>query len=321
MFKSRLPNLTVALTAALALYTSACTQPVGQLTNDSNPVNRQAQPFDTVTTATATAPNPATRPAPDSATLEKSAITPDAFQVAVERAASASRIGQSAQSRDDWRLVANRWQQAIALMKAIPASSSNRPQAQQKLAQYQQNLAYAQRQAQRPTAPINPNGVVRLSPIAPPPQSPQPVSSAPLAAAAPQASPPPDRLPSSTNRRFSAPIVRRAGNTPVIRVIFNDKQPFEMIVDTGASGTLITRQMASQLGVTTVAQANVDTASQRNVTFPLGYVQSIAVGGAVANQVLVAVAGPELDIGLLGHDFFGNYDVIIREREVEFQER
>jgi hypothetical protein len=32
----------------------------------------------------------------------------------------------------------------------------------------------------------------------------------------------------------------------------------------------------------------------------------------------VAIAGEELETGLLGHDFFGNYDVTIRRDVIEF---
>lgn len=263
----------------------------------------------------------------------------DPFQQALERAASASSMGQSAQSRDDWRLVANRWQQAIQLMQTVPATSPRRSQATQKLAEYQRNLSYAQRQASRSTAPANPDGVIVLSPGLLPQKSPQklpqaapsplPVAAVPqkLSAAQPvqapaQAAPAQsDPQAAKPRRTFSVPIVRRAGNTPVVRVMFNASQAFDMIVDTGASGTLITRQMASALNVVPVGQASVDTASQKNVTFPLGYVQSVEVGGVVANNLLVAVAENQLDIGLLGHDFFGNYDVTIRQNTVEFRER
>ena len=94
-----------------------------------------------------------------------------------------------------------------------------------------------------------------------------------------------------------------------------------MIVDTGASGTLITPGMAASLGIRSVGETSVDTASAQGVSFSMGYVNSIEVGGAVAQNVLVAMGGPELTLGLLGHDFFGNYDITIRENEVEFQER
>lgn len=277
--------------------------------------------------------SPAAKPSPASAsainaepTKPSASVIPakplppkaDPYQLAVERASSAYTIGKSAQSKDDWRLVAKRWQQAIDLMKTVPVSNPHHAQARQKLAQYQRNLAFAQQQSNRSTAAANPDGVVVLPrELFPPQPTPVPVVAPPAApiAAAPQTAPQPRK------GVFYAPIVRREGNTPVIRVMFNNSQPFDMIVDTGASGTLITRHMANTLGVVPVAQTSVDTASQKGVTFPLGYVQSMEVGGAVASQVLVAVAGPELDIGLLGHDFFGDFDVTIRENEVEFRER
>jgi predicted aspartyl protease len=237
-------------------------------------------------------------------------------------------MSQSAQSKDDWRLVASRWQQAIELMRSVPRSNQNYGQAQRKLTQYQRNLTVAQRQSNRSTAPRNPDGVVTLPPEFLPPRAvPRPVNPAPVRpsarpiAAVPQKNP---ALANSADRSqgtFFAPIIRRAGNTPVIRVTFNGSKQFDMILDTGASGTLITHRMASALGVVPVAETFVDTASQRNVSFPLGYVRSINVGGAVAQNVLVAIAGSDLTLGLLGHDFFGNYDITIRENEVEFRER
>ncbi len=254
------------------------------------------------------------------------------YEKAIARATAAASITQSAQSQDDWRLVADRWQQAIRLMGAVPKTNSRQAQAQQKLTEYRRNLAYAQQQTRRSTELPSSGGVVLLpQPSAPLPQ-PRPALPLRSIAIAPsslsQTVNSPESLPAALSRSqasqprvFSAPIVRRAGSTPVVSVTFNDGQSFEMIVDTGASGTLITRTMANALRVIPVAQANVDTASERNVTVPLGYVSSISVGGITAQNVLVAVAGPELGIGLLGHDFFGGYDVTIRENEVEFRER
>lgn len=241
--------------------------------------------------------------------------TSRAYAQALDRAKSAAGIAQSAQSKDDWQLVTNRWQQAIDLMKTVPQSSKEYSQAQQKLKDYRRALAQAQQQANRANLPKDPDAIIVL-PAPPPPPSPRPVTRATATPARPPAAANP-----SSPRAFSAPIVRRAGNTPVIRVTFNGSQPFEMILDTGASGTLITRQMANALGVVPVSEAVVNTASDRSVSFPLGYVQSIEVGGAVAQNVLVAIAGPELDLGLLGHDFFGHYDIMIRADRVEFRER
>jgi predicted aspartyl protease len=125
----------------------------------------------------------------------------------------------------------------------------------------------------------------------------------------------------TNGQSVTIPITRREGNTPVIRVNFNNGQPFEMIVDTGASGTLITPAMATALGVVPVSETHVDTASERSVSFPMGYVKSMEAGGIEVKNVMVAVAGSELRLGLLGHDFFGNYDVTIRKSEVEFRAR
>jgi predicted aspartyl protease len=258
--------------------------------------------------ASPTSPSPASSPGSSSAAQSTNSAQPDPYQLAIERASSAFTIGQSAQSRDDWRLVASRWQQAIGLLESVPASNPNHAQAQGKLAEYRRNLAYAQRQASQPTAPES-NGIVAIAPRSESSQN-RATSNFPEESSEPR-----------NNRVFQAPIVRRAGGTPVISVLFNGNQYYNMIVDTGASGTVITPQMAIALGVVPVGQAQVDTASARAVSFPLGYVRSIQVDGAVARNVLVAVAGSELEIGLLGHDFFGNYDVTVRENVVEFRER
>ncbi|WGV25168.1 retropepsin-like aspartic protease family protein [Halotia branconii] len=122
------------------------------------------------------------------------------------------------------------------------------------------------------------------------------------------------------NRVFRVPIKRRLGGTPIIDVTFNDKQTFEMIVDTGASGTLITLGMASTLKLEPTGLMKAQIADGSQVQFSTSKVNSIAVGGVIANNLEVAIA-PKAGIGLLGHDFFGNYNLTILEREVEFHPR
>ena len=126
--------------------------------------------------------------------------------------------------------------------------------------------------------------------------------------------------PSGNQKVFQAKIKRRAGGTPVIDVVFNGNKTFEMIVDTGASGTLITQRMASLLGVRPVRTGRAGIADGSVVEFPIGRVRSIRVGGAVIQNVEVAIA-KQMQIGLLGHDFFGNYDVKIKKDVVEFYVR
>jgi aspartyl protease family protein len=130
----------------------------------------------------------------------------------------------------------------------------------------------------------------------------------------------PAAKPSGNQKVFQAKIKRRAGGTPVIDVVFNGNKTFEMIVDTGASGTLITQRMASLLGVRPVRTVRAGIADGSVVEFPIGLVRSIRVGGAAIQNVEVAIA-KQMQIGLLGHDFFGNYDVKIKKDVVEFYVR
>lgn len=214
---------------------------------------------------------------------------PDYYQRADNIAQSAISIGQSAQSPGDWQLVASRWQQAIALLQAIPPDSPQRDRALAKIPEYQGHLARAREQA----------------------QSRRPAASAPVVIEIPPAAS------IATPRVVPARIKRRLGGTPVIDVRFNRSHTFEMIVDTGASGVAITEDMARSLGVEIVGVITANTASDKEVQFGIGFVEEIAVGGAVVRDVRVTIA-PQLEIGLLGQNFFGNYDITIRRDEIEF---
>jgi predicted aspartyl protease len=119
---------------------------------------------------------------------------------------------------------------------------------------------------------------------------------------------------------FRIPIKRRDRGTPVIEVRFNNRYTFEMLLDTGASHTVITPAMAERLSLQPVGVAIADTASATGVEFPIGLVESMQAGSVAAKDILVAVS-PALTLGLLGQDFYGNRDVIIRENYVEFHPR
>ncbi|MEO1146980.1 MAG: retropepsin-like aspartic protease [Cyanobacteria bacterium J06638_22] len=268
-------------------------------------------PAPALETATpATEPSAAPDPAPDNSEAN--------YQRGLEQATQAANLGQVAQSRDDWRLAAAQWQRAIELMQTIPASSANYATAQAKIPEYQRNLAVAEQQANRPIVNPSPSPAATASRPAPPPVAPATVAAAPVVQTPQQPAPQPV---AAEPQVFRAPIVRRIGGTPVVNARFNGNRSFPMIVDTGASGTVITQQMAAMLGVVPVGQARVNTASATNVAFPLGYVNSVEVAGTTIDNVLVAVAGPQLSVGLLGQDFFQNFDVTIREQEVEFRPR
>ncbi|MBN3943551.1 MAG: retropepsin-like aspartic protease [Nostoc sp.] len=247
---------------------------------------------------------------------------PSLFEMGRDKAVGAWSISQSAQSPDDWKLVVSQYEEAIALMRKVRRQSPEFAIAQTKITEYRRQIKYAQHQATpRPVRVAEPKRIVVVVPQTAttpkytlplsPPEETKPLPAKPA-------------LPSSVvlipdEAVFTAPIKRRIGGTPIVEVTFNGQQQFEMIVDTGASGTVITQQMADALGIVPVGRAKANTASSRAVEFPVGYVNSMAVGGVIVNKVAVAIAGAELETGLLGHDFFGNYDVTIKRNVVEFR--
>ncbi|MEH2167721.1 MAG: retropepsin-like aspartic protease [Nostoc sp.] len=261
------------------------------------------------------------RPAatPEAQPLDPFESEPSLFEMGRDKAVGAWSISQSAQSPDDWKLVASQYQDAIALMQRVRRQSPEFTIAQTKITEYRRQVKYAQQQANpRSVAVKVPHKVVVVVPHR------ETIPKFTLAPRETKPLSPEPGLPSSAvvipdEAVFTAPIKRRIGGTPIVEVTFNGQQQFEMIVDTGASGTVITQEMADALGIVTVGKAKANTASSRAVEFPVGYVNSMAVGGVIVNKIPVAIAGAELETGLLGHDFFGNYDVTIKRNVIEFR--
>ncbi len=125
---------------------------------------------------------------------------------------------------------------------------------------------------------------------------------------------------STTPGVFRAPIKRRQAGIPVIEVSFNNQQTVEMMVDTGASATLLPPKVAQQLGIKREGTIIANTPSQRGVKFAAGRVDTINAAGAIAKDVVVVIS-PALSMGLLGQNFFSRYDVVIKENVVEFRDR
>lgn len=120
-----------------------------------------------------------------------------------------------------------------------------------------------------------------------------------------------------------APIVRRQNGIPVIRVVFNQRLPYEMMVDSGASMTIITRPLARALGLTPahVVDNVVFNTANGQTTLPIVYVKSMDVAGLNQTMIPVAIAGPELSMGLLGQDFLQQFDVSLRQDHIQFDKR
>lgn len=258
-----------------------------------------------LSTAPATAPgepappNPqvlsaTTGPAAAESTIPEPDLLPpppasDSFREAVNRATSAVAIGQSAQSQADWQLAASRWQQAIALMEQVPSTSTHHTQAQAKAQEYKQHLAAARQRATGSVAP---------------PAPPSPPAAAPLPA----------------GLVAQIPIQRRQGGTPVVAVTLRgggNAQTFPMLFDTGATGTLITAEMAQAVGVSIVGETRARIADGSTVTLPVGTVDAVELGGLRREQVRVAIGG---SYGLLGQDIYGQYGIAIGSHQINLHQ-
>ncbi len=219
-----------------------------------------------------------------------------AYQTGLELASSAHRLSQSAISPDDWGLVASRWDRAADLLKQVTADSEHYQLAQQKIADYRENATQTQVKIKRLQSEV-------YIPLAPTAALEKPTLRA-------------DHNSDLTidKRRVRVPIVRRLHGTPVVQVTFNGNQTYEMILDTGASRTLVTRQMANNLEIAITDRMIAATASAAKVVFDIGQVRTMTVGSVTLNDAQVSI-GDAVGIGLLGNDFLAGYDVIIRSGE------
>ncbi|MEM9117616.1 MAG: retropepsin-like aspartic protease [Cyanobacteria bacterium P01_F01_bin.56] len=270
---------------------SSCTLlPGSETTTPSANEATTAETADSAPAADTTAPAPAAEtvsaapPTPAAETPSQSQT--NYFSEAITRAESAVSIGQSAQSPDDWQLAAGRWQQAMQYMQQVPTDDPNHATAQQKVQEYSQNLAMAEKRAA---------GEV--------------VTQAPPAA--------PDRPPGLIT---SIPIVDSRGGIPVVPVTLEgdrSTQEFPMLFDTGASGTLITPAMADAVGVIITGSAMVTVADGRRVEIPIGYVNSLRVGNLVVSNLWVGIGG---DVALLGQDVYGEYGISIGSNQINLYE-
>jgi predicted aspartyl protease len=105
----------------------------------------------------------------------------------------------------------------------------------------------------------------------------------------------------------------------LVDVYANGRGPFQFAIDTGASTTTITPQLAKSLNVDTSPLGSLTTGGT-HVDAKAGVLQSFMVGGSkIANtQVVVAdffavlskAVGAKLD-GIVGYNFLRNYKVVI----------
>ncbi len=87
---------------------------------------------------------PTGKPATSPSTQPDNAAIAAKLAEAEDKAASALSMQQSAQTKEDWNLVFDRWKLAINMLKAIPGKN---PAVQQKIAQFQSGLVTATQEA------------------------------------------------------------------------------------------------------------------------------------------------------------------------------
>ena len=213
------------------------------------------------------------------------------YQEALTKADAARSIGQSAASKDDWFLVANNLQGSVEILKSIDPTSPQYNLAAKVLPEYEQQLATARQKADRFVS--------------------KPVQN--LASTNQVAS-------SSSLDTFTIPIQRKLGGVPLIEVTFNDNHQVPMLLDTGASHTLLTATIATQLQLQPNGTAQAKTANG-TANFQVARIDKIRFGTGEIKNVQVAIGQNDLPYGLLGHDVYDGYDITIKESSIEFRKR
>ena len=242
-----------------------------------------------VSAAPALQPTPATQPAPPNQS--------ELYQQALSKADAANAIGQSAISKDDWFLVAQSLQESVQMLKSIDPNSTQYSLAAQVLPKYEQQLTSATRKAAN---------FSRKSTTTTQPQA-QPTAITTTSA------------PAQTAATFSIPIQEKLGGVPVIEVTMNGTK-VSMLMDTGASRTLITTSVAKRLKLQTDGTSQASTANG-NATFDSSTIDRVKFGAGEVTQLRVAIGQDNLPYGLLGHDVYDGYDITIKESSIEFRKR
>lgn len=229
--------------------------------------------------------------------IQSTAIgTSPLYQTAIATARTATQLSQQAKSVEDWQAVVIQWQTAVNLMQKIPENDVNRTAALKNLVILEEGVARSKAKLKEFQVQSS-----EQKSFAPTQIIPAKLSSKPIA----------------TGSKYQAAIKSYRNNIPIIDVMFNGSVSFEMMVDTGASNTMITESMSKILQVKAVRSVPAKTPSGE-VEFQVGYVDSIGIGDNSVEGLPVAI-GTE---ALLGHDFFGDCNINIKRDEniVEFSQ-
>jgi predicted aspartyl protease len=257
------------------------------------------------------APVPVTSVSPspvDTAALNAS-IANDRYQDALNTAAAARAVSETALAREDWSLVADRWQESISKLKEVPKNSINYSLAMKILPQFQQNLSHARQKAANFKAPKADQPISDLKKSDPTKKVSKADQGEPVVIT---------KIEQSTS--FSLPIVSKNNNVPIVEVVINGGDRIPMMLDTGASKTLLTKGVAERLKLVSVGKTKAKTANG-TAEFDTVKLDSVEFGQGKVTDLSVAVGDNSLNYGLLGHDVYKGYDITLTEDSVQFKKR
>jgi clan AA aspartic protease (TIGR02281 family) len=269
-------------------------------------------PSPTTSPAVSVAPVASTAPSlaasPTDTAAMNSTIANDRYQEALNTAAAARAVTETAMAKEDWSLVADRWQESVKLLKMIPKNSINYPLAMKILPQYQQNLSYARQKAINYKSPSSEQKDLETTKKGNKAEKKDPnIESIKITQV-------------DQSQTFSLPIVAKNNNVPIVEVVINGRDRVQMMLDTGASKTLLTKGVAERLKLASQGKTTAKTANG-NAEFDTVKLDSLEFGSGKVTNLTVAVGDNNLNYGLLGHDVYNGYDITLTEDSVQFKKR
>lgn len=124
----------------------------------------------------------------------------------------------------------------------------------------------------------------------------------------------PEKKPVPTNKA-SVPMERH-GSVALVQATLNNRRAAKFVVDTGASYTLISNAVASDLGINLGANPQTMPFQTANgmINAPITNMESISIGGLEIRNIPIAIhdAVPDPQVaGLLGLNFLSNFKMDI----------
>jgi clan AA aspartic protease (TIGR02281 family) len=127
--------------------------------------------------------------------------------------------------------------------------------------------------------------------------------------------------PAIDDRRFEVPIVGKVGGIPIVEVTFNGRDRIAMLMDTGASNTMLPSAIADRLNLSYLGtEVPIHTAGG-TTNFRVAKLRAIAIGKIERTNIPIAVGNNSLPYGLLGHDVYDGYDITFRSDRLIFERR